>query len=126
MIFQQMNRWLNLVLLSLTVAPQHAMSGSLPGRVGGACEYKETLGQGTITSVESATQQSITLVRFDFEALPQTHPQRTVEGQLVLSGEQSLQKWLELHQIREGAKIPIKRLDIIKGTCSPIIYELVR
>ncbi len=102
--------------------------------VGGRCEYKEIKGTAAITSIvkaDSGDNNSQVTVFFDFvpddpdavnnyrfHNVPDKDQELRVGG-----GVNPAKSYMDLKGITAGSSYKCKRMEITKGTCTPVIFD---
>ena len=110
-------------------------AGCAERSVGGPCAYEDTPGKAVITAVGGADPDEANCARepravlFDFiPDKPRTRwrfPNWGTSGQrlTVAGGMNPPASWLRSQKVRVGAELSCVRREIVKGTCTPVVYE---
>ncbi|MEW5735680.1 MAG: hypothetical protein AB1921_12550 [Thermodesulfobacteriota bacterium] len=103
--------------------------------VGGPCEYADVAGKAVITAVgapdpdEANCADKPRVVLFDFtpddKRARNRFPNWGETGQrlTVAGGKNPPLEWLKANGVRLGAELICIRREILKGTCTPVIYD---
>jgi hypothetical protein len=118
------------LLLALAAAAGHGCtSKNAPGpgarvRVGGPCTYKDTPGTATIVSVGAGAPDAKVEVRYDFEAAEAGASKKNVRLSIG-DGANPPRHCVDSQGITVGSRHKALRSDIQRGTCTPVIFQLV-
>ena len=124
------------MLSVLSALPILCCSGAAkqpPPMVGGRCEYKHYRGAAEIVSVTRISSAEEGL-QGEYEVGFLFHPQQEIEEQFVQattkvfrlftdSGANPGRLFIERHDIRVGKRIDCLLNVIIRGTCTPVMFE---
>jgi hypothetical protein len=121
------------VFLSLCIVPQ-SVGASTPGqRLGGPCEYKSYHGTAEVLSVVRIrsghrTEEDQYEIKCHFQSLEEigeSFARNRAKEFLLLTenGENPGLAFMELHEIVPGKKLPCVLKAIVRGTCTPVLFE---
>ncbi len=99
--------------------------------VGGPCEYENTSGVATITSVEPASTNGLNCTNDPVEVVFDFTPDDAADAGLAATGRtltigEGLNpplSWVQAEGLTVGSQHTCIRRDITKGTCTPVLYR---
>lgn len=122
-----------LVLSILPIDDHSAWAGQPPPRLGGPCEYKEYKGVAEVISV-SRMASADNRGQDEFEVKCSFHPREQIEEQFAQTTAREFRlhvdndanptgRFIVRHGIKVGSRIPCIVRVIVRGTCTPVLFE---
>jgi hypothetical protein len=121
------------VFLALMILHCSLAAASTPPIVGGSCEYKHYKGTAEVVSVTLIGSGEETL-QDEYEVKCVFHPREEIKEQFAQAttkefllfghnGQNPRRHFIEQHGIRVGKQIECVLKVIIRGTCTPVMFE---
>jgi len=129
------SRMASIIHLLAMLASWPVISDMLPPVIGGQCEYKSFKGTAKIISVTRISTTDL-VMNSEYEVKFLFHPQEGIVEMLPRRGcgpfelfsdigTQPTKQFLEDHKIRVGGQVKCIKKVIIRGACTPLLFEFI-